>query len=339
MGNLLEVKNLEVSFKTYGGVVQAVRGVSFTIEPGETLAIVGESGCGKSVTAHALMGLIPSPPGEINGGKILYDGIDLTQLTNRQMEGYRGSKIGIVFQDPETSLNPTMKIGKQIGESLFYKRKLSKKEIRKEVLNLLNLVGIAQGDKRINQYPHEFSGGMRQRVLLAMALAGRPKLLIADEPTTSLDVTLQAQIIDLLRHLKEQLQMSLLLITHDFGVAGQIADQVLVMYGGKVMEAGGVDDIFYYAQHPYTQGLLKSRPRINKQGVDKLKIIPGQPPDLFCPPQGCPFVPRCRYAMKVCGRLAPEEVRIRCSSGEKHRVSCWLHHPQAKKEMSFGRMK
>ncbi len=308
MMNLLEVKNLEVSFNTYGGVVQAVRGVNFTIKPGETLAIVGESGCGKSVTAHALMGLISSPPGVIKGEGILFNGIDLTQLTDRQMEGYRGSEMGIVFQDPETSLNPTMKIGKQIGESLFYRRKLSKKEVQKEVFKLLDFVGIYQGDKRINQYPHEFSGGMRQRVMLAMALAGSPKLLIADEPTTSLDVTIQAQIIDLLSHLKEQFQMSLLLITHDFGVAGQLADQVLVMYGGKIMEAGRIEDVFYQALHPYTQGLLKSRPRISQEGVEKLNIIPGQPPDLFCPPQGCPFVPRCQYAMKVCCRLAPEEV-------------------------------
>ncbi|MCR6544386.1 ABC transporter ATP-binding protein [Dehalobacterium formicoaceticum] len=334
MGNLLEVKNLAVSFKTYGGEVQAVRGVSFTVKPGETVAIVGESGSGKSVTATTLMGLIPVPPGEIKGGEILFNGVDLTRLTDRQMENYRGAEMGIVFQDPGTSLNPTMKIGRQIGESFLYREKISKKAVRKKVLDLLDLVGIPQGEVRIDQYPHQFSGGMKQRVMLAMALAGRPKLLIADEPTTALDVTIQAQIIDLLRHLKEQLQMGLLLITHDFGVADQLADQVLVMYAGRIMEAGRKEDIFDHAQHPYTRGLLKSRPQINPEDGERLFIIPGQPPNLFLPPPGCPFASRCPDVMKVCVQTAPHEVHLRVTKGAEHRVACWQYHPQSKRDQS-----
>lgn len=329
MTELLQVKNLKVSFKTFTGEVQAVRGVNFSLNAGETLAIVGESGCGKSVTAHTIMGLIPEPPGFIKGGEVIYDGVDLTKLTDRQMEGYRGSEIGIVFQDPMTSLNPTMKIGMQIVEALVRNKKISRNEAKEKACEMLKLVGIPQGGERVNQYPHQFSGGMKQRVMLAIALASSPKILIADEPTTSLDVTIQAQIIDLLINLQKKLNMGIILITHDLGVVANIADKVAVMYAGKIIEAGTLDGIFYFPRHPYTQGLLKSVPEMGYERTKKLFSIEGTPPDLCQPPLGCAFAPRCSYAKDICYNKYPEENII----NDNHRVSCWLEYEQGKEKV------
>jgi oligopeptide transport system ATP-binding protein len=326
--NLLEVKDLKVSFRTYAGEVQAVRGVSFTLKKGEVLAIVGESGCGKSVTAQTLMRLIPSPPSYIKSGSILFDGkMDITKISNRQMEKIRGSEMGMIFQDPMTSLNPTMKIGDQITESLIKHQGLKKKAAVQRAIEILKLVGINNPEGRIHQFPHEFSGGMRQRVMIAIALACSPKLLIADEPTTALDVTIQAQIIAVMKRLSEQTDAAIILITHDLGVVAEMAQRVIVMYAGKVVEQGTVDDIFYDPQHPYTWGLLRSIPRLDSDASEELVPIPGTPPDLFAPPKGCAFAARCPYAMEVCLDQDPEHTKI----SEEHSSACWLLHPDAPK--------
>lgn len=286
MTRLLEVKDLAISFKTYGGEVQAIRGVNFHLDKGETLAIVGESGSGKSVTSQAIMKLIPMPPGYFKRGEILFEGKDLVPLSEKEMQNVRGKEIGMIFQDPMTSLNPTMKVGKQITEVLFKHEKISKEAAKKRAVELLELVGIPMPEKRVNQFPHEFSGGMRQRVVIAMALAANPKLLIADEPTTALDVTIQAQILELMKDLQKKIDTSIIFITHDLGVVANVADRVAVMYAGQIVETGTVDEIFYDPRHPYTWGLLASMPTLESSGEEELTAIPGTPPDLTNPPKG-----------------------------------------------------
>lgn len=324
---LLNVSHLSVSFDTYAGEVQAVRDVSFYVNEGEVLSIVGESGCGKSVTVQSVMRLIPMPPGRIKEGSIVFDDVDITKLTERKMEAVRGSKIGMIFQDPMTSLNPTMTVGRQIAETLKKHTKLSAKEAQQKAMEMLAIVGIPNPEKRSRQYPHEFSGGMRQRAMIAIALACKPKLLIADEPTTALDVTIQAQILDLMRELKDKLNTSIILITHDLGVVAGISERIAVMYAGEIVESGNIDDIFYQPAHPYTWGLLKSVPRLDSENKEQLMPITGTPPDLFCPPAGCAFASRCEYAMEVCYKEAPETYVV----GGDHAVKCWLMHPDAPK--------
>jgi len=321
---LLEVTNLHTSFFTYSGEVKAVRGVGFHVDEGEAIAIVGESGCGKSVTATSIMRLIP-PPGRITDGSIMFNGRDLMGLTERQMQDVRGNEIGMIFQDPMTSLNPVLSIKTQIVETLRLHQSISKEAAAKRAIELMHLVGIPSPERRLGSYPHEFSGGMRQRVMIAMALACNPKLLIADEPTTALDVTIQAQIISLMKDLKKKLGMSIILITHDLGVVAGLAQRVVVMYAGQIIEQGTVGEIYYHAQHPYTWGLLKSVPRLDAEQKKKLVPILGQPPDLISPPQGCPFAPRCDFAMAVCKQTPPEYTQL----SDHHQVACWLQHPMA----------
>lgn len=326
MKKVLEVNNLSVSFHTYGGEVQAVRGVNFELFEGETLAIVGESGSGKSVTAQSLMQLIARPPGEYKSGSILLEGVDLLQKSEGQMQAIRGQEIGMIFQDPMTSLNPTMRIGKQITEGLFKHQRMSKQQANNRALELLRLVGIPNPERRIKQYPHEFSGGMRQRAMIALALACNPKVLIADEPTTALDVTIQAQILDLLKDIQKATNTAIILITHDLGVVANIADRVAVMYGGKIVETGTVDEVFYNPKHPYTWGLLSSMPKLHDI-KDELQSIPGTPPDLKSPPKGCPFVTRCPYAMKVCDEHMPAYTEL----SNSQQTACWLLDERAPK--------
>ncbi len=322
MENLLEVKNLTFSFHTYGGVVTAVRDVSFEVRPGEILGIVGESGCGKSVTSSCIMRLNPEPPGFFEGGEILYKGDDILKMDKKALRNIRGTEIGFIFQDPMTSLNPTMRIGKQIEEVFVGKKNMSAAEKKQKALEILKLVGISDGERRYKQYPHELSGGMKQRVMIAIALVGSPSIVIADEPTTSLDVTIEAQILDLLKNLQKTLGTSIILITHDLGVIAKLCDRVLVMYGGKVVERGTVDEIFYETAHPYTKGLMQSIARLDTAKGEKLKPIEGTPPDLFSPPVGCPFAARCEYCMDVCIDTPPETYTL----SEEHKTCCWLQH-------------
>ncbi len=319
---LLTVENLHVQFKTYAGIVEAVRGVSFELETGGVLAIVGESGCGKSVTAQSIMRLIPEPPGKITAGSIIFDGVEMLKQTERKMRSIRGNQISMVFQDPMTSLNPVLNVRTQINECLRQHQKMSKNEADRRALELLRLVGIPAPEARLKQYPHELSGGLRQRVMIAMALACNPELLIADEPTTALDVTIQAQILELLKSIKNKLQMSLILITHDLGVVAGLADRVLVMYAGQVVETGTVDQVLKSPSHPYTWGLLRSLPRVDMLKKQKLQPIWGQPPDLLQQFACCPFMPRCDFAMEICAREIPEPFGA-------NEVRCWLEHPQA----------
>lgn len=322
---LLEVKNLKVSFDTYAGEVQAVRGVDFHLEKGETLAIVGESGCGKSVTSQSVMKLIPIPPGRIKDGEILFDGRNIVDFNENQMQDVRGSEISMIFQDPMTSLNPTMKISKQIMEGLIKHQGMTKEEAHDRAVEMLRLVGIPSPETRVDQYPHEFSGGMRQRAMIAIALSCNPKLLIADEPTTALDVTIQAQILELMQELQDKLDTAIIMITHDLGVVANMAKRVAVMYAGVIIETGTLDEIFKTPHHPYTWGLLRSVPRIDANNKEELAPIVGQPPDLFAPPKGCPFAARCDYAMPVCKEAYPEKTEL---SGT-HYVHCWLEHDMA----------
>ncbi|KPN13264.1 MULTISPECIES: ABC transporter ATP-binding protein [Bacillus] len=326
---ILEVKDLAISFKTYGGEVQAIRGVNFHLNKGETLAIVGESGSGKSVTSQAIMRLIPMPPGYFKRGQILFDGQDIVKKTEKQMQTIRGKDISMIFQDPMTSLNPTMKVGKQITEVLFKHEQISKEAAEKRAIELLELVGIPMPEKRIKQYPHEFSGGMRQRVVIAMALAADPKLLIADEPTTALDVTIQAQILELMKEIQQKVETSIIFITHDLGVVANVADRVAVMYAGQIVETGTVDEIFYNPKHPYTWGLLASMPSLDTDGGDegKLTAIPGTPPDLTNPPKGDAFALRSDYAMKIDFEQEPPMFKV----SDTHYVKSWLLHPNAPK--------
>lgn len=325
MGKVLEVKNLAVSFKTFFGEVEAVRGISFDVGPSETVAIVGESGCGKSVTANSIMQLLPMPPAFFKGGEILFNGENLLNKTEKEMQKMRGDQIAMVFQDPMTSLNPTMRIGKQIVEGLIVHQKLSKADAEKKAIDMLNLVSVPQPEKRIKQYPHEFSGGMRQRVMIALAMVSTPRLLIADEPTTALDVTVQAQILELMKDIQSKLDMSIILITHDLGIVADMSDKVLVMYAGQIVEEGLTDEIFNDTKHPYTKKLLASVPRLDMSRDEPLHSIDGTPPDLYIPPEGCSFYDRCDYAMKICKTHMPDFV----SHSPTHKSRCWLNHPMA----------
>ena len=322
---LLTVENLQVCFETYAGEVQAVRDVSFYLDKGETLAIVGESGCGKSVTAQTIMQLIPIPPGKVKSGKVVLDGVEISAFSDKQMESVRGEQISMIFQDPMTSLNPTMKGGKQIMEVLIKHQDMDKREAKEKAIEMLKLVGIPKPDKRADQYPHQYSGGMRQRAMIAIALACNPKLLIADEPTTALDVTIQAQIMELMQELQQKLHTAIILITHDLGVVADVADRIAVMYAGKILESGSLEDIFKTPQHPYTWGLIQSVPRLDKK--TRLVPIEGTPPDLIAPPVGCPFAARCQYCMQVCRDRFPEKTMVR----DNHYVHCWLQHEMAPK--------
>ncbi|TDT58413.1 ABC transporter ATP-binding protein [Fonticella tunisiensis] len=330
---LLEIRNLKTSFYTHVGEVKAVGGVSIDLNKGEAIGIVGESGSGKSITMMSLMGLL-SENGKIIDGEIIFEGRDLAKLSEEEMQKIRGNEIGMIFQDPMTSLNPVLTIGDQLMEPLIKHKKMSKKEAWDRAVQMLSLVGIPSPESRMKQYPHEFSGGMRQRVMIAMALACEPKLLIADEPTTALDVTIQAQILELMKELKDKINTSIILITHDLGVVADVCDRINVMYGGLVAETGSTRDIFYRPKHPYTWGLLKSIPNPKKDEKERLKPIEGQPPDLLKPPVGCPFADRCEYAMKICMQQRPPLFEV----GEGHKAACWLNHPDAPKvEPPVGR--
>ncbi|BBB92651.1 MAG TPA: ABC transporter ATP-binding protein [Methylomusa anaerophila] len=318
MEAVLSVENLKVVFNTYAGKVQAVNDVSFTLGKGEVLGIVGESGCGKSVTASSLMGLIPSPPGEIAGGRIMFKGKDIAKMAEKELRSIRGNDISMIFQDPMTSLNPVLTVGLQLGETFMLHQKMSKKQALAKAVDMLRLVGIPAPESRISQYPHQMSGGMRQRVMIAMALACNPKVLIADEPTTALDVTIQAQIMDLMKNLNRQLATSIILITHDLGVVAGICHRVMVMYAGKIVEMAPLKELYANPQHPYTWSLLRSVPRLDVK-KSCLESIAGQPPDLLAPPPGCAFMPRCRFAMEIC-KQPPELAAI----GPAHTCRCWL---------------
>lgn len=317
---VLEIKDLQVSFDTYAGEVHAVRGVSFGVDNGEVLAIVGESGCGKSVTAQTIMKLNPMPPARIVSGSITLDDKDIVSLSEKEMESVRGSVVSMIFQDPMTCLNPTMHIGKQLTEAIVRHQKIDKNTARQEAIRLLKVVQIPNAEQRIDQYPHQFSGGMRQRVMIAMALSCSPKLLIADEPTTALDVTIQAQIMDLMAAIKKDIGTAIILITHDLGVVANLADRVAVMYAGKIVEHGTVNDIFYNPSHPYTIGLLESLPRIDSDRKKQLSAIDGTPPDLYAPPDGCEFAARCKHCMKICKQFVPPQFEVKPG----HVSACWL---------------
>ena len=324
--NLLEVKNLNTSFHIGVGTVQAVRGVSFSVAEGESIGIVGESGSGKTQTMLSVMGLLPSYA-EINADSMLFNGRELTKLTAKEMRAIQGSEIGMIFQDPMTSLNPLFTVENQLTEPLRIHQKMSKAQARARALELLNLVEIPNPEARLKQYPHEFSGGMRQRVMIAIAIACNPKMVIADEPTTALDVTIQAQILDLLNHLKQETKTSIIMITHDLGVIASMCSRILVMYGGTICEEGTAREIFYDARHPYTWGLLNSIPKIHGDPNEKLIPIHGTPPDMLMPPKGCPFAPRCSHCMPVCREYMPP----RSVLSDTHAVSCHLMHPKAPK--------
>jgi oligopeptide transport system ATP-binding protein len=308
---LLEVKDLKTHFFTREGVVQAVDGVSFNVEKGMTLGIVGESGCGKSVTALSIMGLIPKPPAKIVDGSVLFDGRDLTKLNDRQLEDVRGRQVAMIFQDPMTSLNPTFRIGSQITETLRRHFDMSKEAARKRAVELLEEVGIPDAAGRLDDYPHQFSGGMRQRVMIAIALSCNPALLIADEPTTALDVTIQAQILDLLERLREEHEMAMIIITHDMGVVAEAADDVAVMYAGQIVEQANVLELFENPEHPYTEALLGALPQLEGEGIreGRLTAIPGRPPDLVNPPEACRFAARCPYRELDSCADEPQELR------------------------------
>lgn len=326
MSNLLEVKNLRVSYHSYAGEVQSVRGVSFAVQEGESVAIVGESGCGKSVTAKSIMGLIQTPPGEIKeGSEILFEGKNLLEQTPQQWQKYRGKDCAIIFQDALAALNPTLTVGRQIAEKILVHTDMNKKQAYAEAERLLGLVGIPNPAKRLKQYPHEFSGGMRQRAMIAIALACAPKLLIADEPTTALDVTIQADIIDLLKELQKELGMAIIMITHDLGIVADIAKKIVVMYAGKVVESGSHYDIFYRPRHPYTQALLRAVPRLDVEEDQQLESIEGTPPNMIDPPRGCAFSTRCSRCMKVCQQYEPPLFEFE----DGHTAQCWLYHPLA----------
>ncbi len=318
MEPLLEVRNLKTQFFTPDGIVKAVDGVSFQVMPGETLGIAGESGCGKSVSALSIMRLIPSPPGKIDG-QILFEGQDLLTMHDQAIRSIRGRKIGMIFQDPITSLNPVLSINQQISEVLQLHLGMSRHTARRRAIELLTMVGIPKAAERIDQYPHQFSGGMRQRVMIAIAVACGPALLIADEPTTALDVTIQAQILDLLRALQREHRMALILITHDLGVLAGMADRILVMYAGQVVETAPTGELFANPRHPYTAGLLSSVPRLDAARATRLAPIRGQPPDLIDLPKGCPFAPRCDYAQETCRQKTPPLLEVQPG----HQAACW----------------
>ena len=325
--NLIEVKNLKTFFKTEAGIVKAVNDVSFKVKKGETVCVVGESGCGKSITAMSIMGLVSKDTGFNDGGEILFEGKDLVKATDAEMRSIRGKDIAMIFQEPMSSLNPTFTIGFQVMEPLILHEGLDKKTARKRAIGLLEEVGIPRANEIVDCYPHELSGGMRQRVMIAMGLACKPKFLIADEPTTALDVTIQAQILDLMRKIKKDLNTSILLITHDLGVVAEMADYVVVMYAGKVVEEGGVMEIFKNPSHPYTKGLLKSKPIITER-KEELYSIPGQVPNPVGIPDSCYFSERCEYCKPECKNTIPHLRLIE----DNHKVACWLYEENASKE-------
>lgn len=332
MAKVLDVKDLHVSFDTYAGEVQAVRGVTFELNEGEVFAIVGESGCGKSVTAQTIMKLNPMPPARIPAGEVHLGEHDIVKASEKEMQTIRGKEVAMIFQDPMTCLNPTMQVGKQIVEAIKLHKHLSKEESKAEAIKYLKLVNIPNAEERAKQYPHEFSGGMRQRAMIAMALSCNPKLIIADEPTTALDVTIQAQIMDLLCDIKEKTSAAIILITHDLGVVASVADRVAVMYAGKIVETGKVKDIFYNPSHPYTKALLKSLPSADANKTERLISIAGSPPDLLNPPVGCGFAARCSNCMKICNEKLPPLFNI----ADGHEASCWLLHQNCPKTEGRG---
>ena len=320
---VLEVNDLHTSFFTDSGEVKAVNGINFKLEPGKTLGIVGESGSGKSVTAYSIMQIL-AQAGRITSGEVLYKGEDITKYSEKEMQKFRGSKCSIIFQDPMTSLNPVFTVGYQLEEAIMLHTNKNRAQARERAIELLKLVGVNDPEKRIHQYPHEHSGGMRQRDMIAMALACEPDILIADEPTTALDVTIQAQILELMQKLQKELGMAIIMVTHDLGVIASMCDEIMVMYGGRVCERGTADDIFYSPAHEYTKGLLRSIPR--KENMNK-KLVPigGTPINLLNMPAGCAFCPRCDEAMKICLTEAPEEIRV----GDTHLASCWMNVKEA----------
>ena len=320
MAKLLEVKNLKTQFFTQDGVVHAVNGISYTVDKGETVAIVGESGCGKSVGVMSLIRLIPQPPGKIVDGEVWFDGQDLLKLTEEELRHIRGNKIAMIFQDPMTSLNPVLTIGRQITEALELHLGMNREQSRKRAVQLLEMVGIPGAESRLDDYPHQFSGGMRQRVMIAMGLSCDPQLLIADEPTTALDVTIQAQIIDLVGHLKEELGMAIIWITHDLGVVAGMAERVIVMDAGFIIEQAPVDQVYSNPRHPYTLGLLRSIPRLDLGRQKRLIPIDGLPPDLLDLPSQCPFAPRCSFAIEKCWQTNPPLDEV----GPGHIAACWV---------------
>jgi peptide/nickel transport system ATP-binding protein len=323
---VLEVKNLRTSFKTENGELVAVDNVSFSVEPGRTIGIVGESGCGKSVTSLSIMGLIPDPPGKIVGGEIYFKGKNLVTMSNQELRKIRGNEISMIFQEPMTSLNPVFTIGNQIMESVILHQKLNKVDARAKAIEMLKLVGIPAPESRIDDYPHQLSGGMRQRVMIAMALSCNPSVLIADEPTTALDVTIQAQILELMKSLREKLNMAVVLITHDLGVVAETCDHVVVMYAGKVVEQGTAEDIFYRPSHPYTRGLLRSIPHHGgERRTGRLETIPGLVPNLLNLPKGCRFQDRCTRKQQRCTELEPSLE----SAGPGHSSACFFPHKEA----------
>ena len=317
---ILDVQGLETTFKTPDGTVHAVNGVSFGLKEGETLGVVGESGCGKSVTMLSVLGLIASPPGKIVAGSAKFAGQDLVKMSNEEIRHVRGAQIGMIFQDPMTSLNPVLTIGRQLEEPLILHIGMNKKQASERAAELLSMVGIPNAKDRLNDYPHQYSGGMRQRVMIAMALACSPQVLIADEPTTALDVTIQAQITDLVKRLRDELGMAIIWITHDLGVVAGLAERVLVMYGGLIIEESAVKDLYANPSHPYTIGLLGSLPRVDAKAHTKLYSIEGAPPVLYQKPNACPFAPRCRWAMERCWKENPVLEPV----SPEHRVACWV---------------
>ncbi|KNF07678.1 oligopeptide transport system, ATP-binding protein OppD [Gottschalkia purinilytica] len=330
MSNLLEVNNLKTYFYTSNGIVKAVDGISFNIESGKTLGIVGESGCGKSITSMSILKLIQAPPGKIEEGEVIFDGKDLLKVSDEEIRRIRGNEISMIFQEPMTSLNPVFTIGYQIMEVIMLHQKVNKEEAKKQTIEMIEMVGISRAEKIVDEYPHQLSGGMRQRVMIAMALACRPKLLIADEPTTALDVTIQAQILKLMNDLKSKFNTSIMLITHDLGVVAEMADHVIVMYAGKVVEEAPVIELFKNPKHPYTIGLMNSIPSLAKD-YEKLDNIPGTVPNPLRLPQGCYFYPRCRYATEECSEKQPELLEI--TNG--HKVSCFNAEEVSTDEYAF----
>jgi oligopeptide transport system ATP-binding protein len=317
---ILDVQGLETTFRTPDGVVHAVNGVSFGLAEGETLGVVGESGCGKSVTMLSILGLIPSPPGNVKAGKAFFAKQDLLKISKEELRHIRGAQISMIFQDPMTSLNPVLTIGRQLTEPLELHLGMTKEQARTRAAELLQMVGIPNGKDRLSDYPHQFSGGMRQRVMIAMALSCSPQILIADEPTTALDVTIQAQITDLVKRLRDELGMAIIWITHDLGVVAGLAQRVLVMYGGYIIEEAPVTELYTNPEHPYTIGLLGSLPRVDEVEHSKLLSIEGLPPVLYQKPDACPFAPRCRWAMEHCWRENPPLLEV----GPEHRAACWV---------------
>ena len=330
---LVDIQHERLSFFTPAGEVKALNDVSIHLKEGEVLGIVGESGSGKSVTAYSLMGLT-AYPGRLIGGTLEFNGHEIEKMGEKEMRKIRGNEVSIIFQDPMTALNPLYTIGNQINEVILEHQKLTKAEATKKTIEMLGMVGIPDPEARVKCYPYEFSGGMRQRAMIAMALACQPELLIADEPTTALDVTIQAQVLRLLKDLQERTGTSVILITHDLGVVASSCSRILVMYGGQIMETGKVDDIFYKPHHPYTMGLLKSIPKAGGTN-QRLESISGTPPDMLNPPKGCPFYPRCEFAMQICKESAPPEFEL----GENHCAKCWLCHPEAPKPEKYQRQK